>query len=125
MNVRNIVIGGSDLQFVNILSQNIKNLHPDVEIHSTNDAYDMYILTGEKKPLVLISELIFPQWDWDGYLILKLIKKDKRFSDISTFLILDKRENKYEYILQDEDIDKVVFKTDGLDVVLREIEKII
>jgi len=125
MNVRNIVIGGSDLQFVNILSQNIKNLHPDVEIHSTNDAYDMYILTREKKPLVLISELIFPQWDWDGYLILKLIKKDKRFSDISTFLILDKRENKYEYILQDEDIDKVVFKTDGLDVVLREIEKII
>ncbi|HDM08821.1 MAG TPA: hypothetical protein ENF97_01690 [Candidatus Omnitrophica bacterium] len=125
MNVRNIVIGGSDLQFVNILSQNIKNLHPDVEIYSTNDAYDMYILTGEKKPLILISELIFPQWDWDGYLILKLIKKDKRFRDISTFLILDKRENKYEYILQDEDIDKVFFKTDGLDVMLREIEKII
>ena len=125
MNVRDIVIGGSDLQFVNILSQNIKNLHPDVEIYSTNDAYDMYILTGEKKPLILISELIFPQWDWDGYLILKLIKKDKRFRDISTFLILDKRENKYEYILQDEDIDKVFFKTDGLDVMLQEIEKII
>ncbi|RKY36104.1 MAG: hypothetical protein DRP73_03940 [Candidatus Omnitrophota bacterium] len=125
MNVRDIVIGGSDLQFVNILSQNIKKLHPDVEIYSTNDAYDMYILTGEKKPLILISELIFPQWDWDGYLILKLIKKDKRFRDISTFLILDKRENKYEYILQDEDIDKVFFKTDGLDVMLQEIEKII
>jgi PleD family two-component response regulator len=125
MNVKDIIVGGSDLQFIDILSQNIKNFNPELEIQTTNDAYEMYLLTREKKPEILISELIFPQWDWDGYLILKLIKKDSRLSSIPVFLILDKREPRYEYIIQDEEIDKVVFKTDGLDVILQEIKKMI
>lgn len=125
MNGKNIIVGGSDLQFIDILSQNIKNLNPELEIQTTNDAYEMYLLTWEKKPQILISELIFPQWDWDGYLILKLIKKDSRLSSTPVFLILDKREPRYEYIIQDEEIDKVVFKTDGLDAVLQEIKKMV
>lgn len=125
MNTKNIIIGGSDIEFLNILSQNIKNTYSEVEVQTTNDAYYMYVLTREKKPLVLVSELIFPNWDWDGYLVMKLLKKDNRYADIPVVLILDKNDNRFEYILQDKEIgNNIVFKTDGLGNIMEKIKRI-
>jgi len=124
MSTKNIIIGGSDIEFLNILSQNIKNIYSDVEIQTTNDAYYMYILIREKKPLVLVSELIFPNWDWDGYLVIKLLKKDNRYADIPVVLILDKKDNRFEYIVQDKEIgNNVVFKSDGLKSIMEKIKE--
>ncbi len=124
MSTKNIIIGGSDIEFLNILSQNIKNIYSDVGIQTTNDAYCMYILIREKKPLVLVSELIFPNWDWDGYLVIKLLKKDDRYADIPVVLILDKKDNRFEYILQDKEIgNNVVFKSDGLESIMEKIKE--
>ena len=124
MSTKNIIIGGSDIEFLNILSQNIKNIYSDVEIQTTNDAYYMYILIREKKPLVLVSELIFPNWDWDGYLVIKLLKKDDRYADIPVVLFLDKKDNRFEYIVQDKEIgNNVVFKSDGLKSIMEKIKE--
>ncbi len=124
MSTRNIIIGGSDIEFLNILSQNIKNTYSDLEVETINDAYYMYVLTREKKPLVLVSELIFPNWDWDGYLVIKLLKKDDRYADIPVVLILDKKDNRFEYIVQDKEIgDNVVFKSDGLESIMGKIKE--
>jgi CheY-like chemotaxis protein len=125
MNKDLVVLGGSDLQFLNLLSARIKEAFPDKEIYTSNDAYDVYYKSYKEHPNLIVLEKIFPQWDWDGYMICKLLKRDSRFMDLKFVLIADRRDKDMESIIEDPSVDKVLFKVDGLDVIFEEIRRLI
>jgi len=125
MNKDLIVLGGSDLQFLNLLSARIKEAFPNKEIYTSNDAYDVYYKSYKEHPAIIILEKIFPQWDWDGYMICKLLKRDSRFTDLKFILIADRRDKDIESIIEDPSVDKILFKVDGLDAIFDEIERLI
>jgi PleD family two-component response regulator len=125
MNDKYILLGGGDLQFLNILSDRLQKNFVDREVYTANEAFDALCKIQENQPKVAVLEMIFPQWDWDGYLIFRFLKKDKRFKDMKTILVTDTLDKKAQEIAKDNDIDKVLFKIYNIDYIFEEIRKFI
>ncbi len=125
MNDEYILLGGGDLQFLNLLSSKIQKDFVTKEVYTANEAFDAFYKIQSKQPKVAVLEMIFPQWDWNGHLIFRLLKKDKRFKDMKTILITDTLDKKAQEIAKDKDIDKVLFKIYNMDYVFEEIKKFI
>ncbi len=125
MNTDLIVLGGSDLQFLNLLSDKIKTAFPEKNIFTTNEAFEAYYKVGAEIPKLVILEMIFPQWDWDGHMLFKFFKKDVRLKETSSVLIMDTLDENAQRISKDTDINKVLFKIYNIDFILEEIKKFI
>ncbi|MDP8253415.1 MAG: hypothetical protein P9X27_03340 [Candidatus Kaelpia aquatica] len=125
MNDEYVLLGGGDLQFLNLLSDKIQKDSTAKEVSVVNEAFDAFCKIQSRQPKVVVLEMIFPQWDWDGHLIFKFLKKDKRFKDMKAILITDTLDNKAQEIAKDEDIDKVLFKIYNIDYIFEEIKKFI
>jgi len=125
MNDNYILLGGGDLQFLNLLSDKLQKDFADKEIYTADGAFDAFFKMQVNQPKVAVLEMIFPQWDWDGYLIFRLLKKDKRFKDMKTIIITDTLDKKAQEIAKDSDIDKVLFKIYNMDYIFEEIKKFI
>ena len=69
--------------------------------------------------------MIFPQWDWDGFLLFKFLKKDSRFKEMKSILITDTLTENAQEMAKDSDIDKVLYKVYNIDFIFEEIKKII
>ena len=125
MNSELLIIGGSDFQFMDLLSQKIKNAFPNKEIYTTHDAFQVYTRVEAKKPYLVILEMVLPQWDWDGYLLFKFLKRDTRFQNLQAVLIMDNLDETAQRIAKDPDINKLLFKIYNLDFIFEEIKKLI
>ena len=125
MNDNYILLGGGDLQFLNLLSDKLQKDFADKEIYTADGAFDAFFKMQVNQPKVAVLEMIFPQWDWDGYLIFRLLKKDKRFKDMKTIIITDTLDKKSQEVAKDSDIDKVLFKIYNMDYIFEEIKKFI
>ncbi|MDD5614411.1 MAG: hypothetical protein PHQ54_05010 [Candidatus Omnitrophica bacterium] len=125
MNESIIVLGGGDEQFLRLISGKLQDSFGDKEACVSSEAFDTFYKIQTLEPKVAVLELIFPQWDWDGYLIFKLIKKDKRFKNMKTVLITDTLDKKAQEMAKDEDINKVLFKVYNIDYIFEEIKKFI
>ena len=125
MNPDSIVLAGSDYQLIKLLSKKIRHAFPHKKIHTTYDAYDVYRSIRTLDPGFVILEEVFPQWDWDGYILAKFFKKDSRYKETKFILIPDTMDNNSKEMQKDSDIAKVLFKIYNIDFIFQEIEKII
>ena len=125
MNPKFIILAGSDLQFLNLLSERINKAFPEKEVYTTNEAFDVCHQVQTKMPAVIVLEMIFPQWDWNGYTLFKFFKKDARIKGMKSVLIMDTLNEKAQSIAKDKDINKVLFKIYNMDFIFEEIKKLI
>ncbi len=125
MNPDRIIIGGSDAQFLNLLSEKIKFAFPGKQVYTTNEAFDAWYYIQDQKPGAAVLEMIFSQWDWNGFLLFKFLKKDARFKEMKSVLITDTLNEDAQKMAKDEDINKVLYKVYNIDFIFEEIKKII
>lgn len=125
MNPNLILLGGSDFQLIELLSERIESSYPDKKVFKTYDAFEVCYWVQTQRPNVVILEKVFPQWDWDGYILFKFLKKDVRIKGMKSILIMDTLDEVAQEIMQDKEIDKVLFKIYNLDFIFEEIKKFI
>ncbi len=120
-----IILAGSDLQFLELLAEKLKALLGQHEIFISHDAFEVYRKIQSRMPVLVLLEMVFPQWDWDGYMLLKFFKRDSALRRMKSVLIADNPDGEMRDIAQDKDIDKVLFKNQDMESILQEIRKMI
>jgi PleD family two-component response regulator len=114
-----VFLAGSDIGLINILREKLS--FTDIEV--INNPIILYRRIKKEKPRFLILESVLPQWDWNGYMISKLVKYDKRLSDIKVILISDKREKDAEQMAKEVKADFHFLKGKPIEKIIEEMKK--
>lgn len=118
--MKKIFLAGSDLGLLEILKKKLDNFATEI----ITDATKLYrTIIKKEKPYCLILESIFPQWDWNGYMIAKLIKYDIRFQNLKLILVVDPKEDDAEVLAHSAKVDLLFFKGEPLEKILDEVRK--